>query len=42
MLNRNRHVFKMRRGGSRKPIKMDFIFIGSRSRRELFLKKLPN
>lgn len=42
MFNRNRHVFKMRSGGSGKPIKMDFIFIGNRSSRKSFLKKLPN
>lgn len=41
MFNRNRHVFKMKSGGSRKPIKMDFIFMGNRSRKT-FLQKLPN
>ena len=42
MFNRNRHAFKMGSGGSRKPLKMDFIFIGNSSSSKSFLKKLPN
>lgn len=38
MFNGNRRAFKIRSGESRKPIKTDFIFIGSRSSRKSFFK----